>query len=502
MAEYVSVAIADATSEYDRLYTYAVPAHLEGHIFLGSTVLVPFGRGQKKPRIGVVLAVGEPEGVVSRIKELLDAAPGEDALGEEALAMVGYLKQATFCTWYEAVKTVVPRGARYKAVRLEEGKWTLQADLQRPVETVYTLPHAKPEVAGARKLSAKQQAVLAFLEKGPKSRAEICEACDVGPSVAQNLEKKGLLCSAEREKTGVQEETPAQAGLRPGYDLSEEQRKVARELCGRLVSRDGRPALLYGVTGSGKTAVFLELARQVVAEGKTCLILVPEIGLTPQMIEKLREVFGPLVAVQHSALSAGERFAQWQSIRRGGAKVVVGTRSAVFAPLEKLGLIVVDEEQERSYQSDASPRYDAVEVAKRRAARHGALLLLASATPSVASYYAACEGRYTLHTLACRYGNLPLPAVEMVDMHEELMAGNPGTIGRRLSAAIEETIEGGKQVILLLNRRGYHRVGVCRACGKVLKCTECSVPMIYHRGRAAGNQQRGEQAPMEVAAPR
>ena len=488
MAEYVNVAIADATYDYDNLYTYTVPARLEGHIFVGSMVLVPFGRGRARPRIGVVIEQQAAAENPARIKALLDAAPGEDALSEEALGMVRYLKQATFCTWYEAVKTVVPRGARYKAVRQEDGEWSLQADLQRPMETLYRLLERPAKQVLSRKPSAKQQAVLSFLADGPKSRAEICENCSVGVSVAETLAKKGVLEAFEREKREEMVSVEQQPDIQPGYLLSEEQEKVVQELQVRLDDEEASPALLYGVTGSGKTAVFLELARRVLHAGKTCLILVPEIGLTPQMIEKMREVFGPLVAVQHSGLSATERYAQWQSIRNGQARVVVGTRSAVFAPLADMGLIVVDEEQERSYQSDASPRYDAIEVAKRRAVRHGALLLLASATPSVSSYHAACEGRYSLHTLAHRYGQTPLPAVEMVDMHEELMAGNPGTIGQRMAAAIEETIEEGKQVILLLNRRGYHRVGVCRSCGQVLKCTDCSVPMIYHRGRRPGGQ--------------
>ncbi len=492
MAEYVCVAIADASYEYDKLYTYRVPPRLEGHIFVGAMVCVPFGRGSARPRLGVVL--GEEEAKPSgRIKEVMDAAPAEEALGEEALMMVRYLKQATFCTWYEAVKTVVPRGGRYRVVKEEDGGWTLKTELQRPRETAYAL--AEGGLWEGRKPTEKQQAVLNFLAAGPHSRAEICEGCGVGASVPEGLAKKGLLHAFEREKAGEDEAVPLPP-LAEGYRLNEDQQRVAGELKARMDGADARPALLYGVTGSGKTAVFLALAREALQRGKSCLVLVPEIGLAQQMIDRLREAFGPRVAVQHSALADGERFAQWQSVRRGRASVVVGTRSAVFAPLENIGLIVLDEEQERSYQSDASPRYDAIEVARRRAARHGALLLLASATPSVASYYAASQGRYTLHSLTRRYGELPLPAVEMADMHEEMLAGNPGAIGGRLALGITETLEAKKQVILLLNRRGYHRVGVCRACGEVLKCPDCSVPMIYHRGKKAAKAGGDAPAPL------
>ena len=240
-------------------------------------------------------------------------------------------------------------------------------------------------------------------------------------------------------------------------------------------------ALLYGVTGSGKTLVFLKLIARCLEQGRRALVLVPEISLTPQMILRLKSQFGRRVAVQHSALNHTERLLQWQMIQDGGADIVVGTRSAIFSPLENIGLIIIDEEQEHTYRSESAPRYSAHEVARQRAAENGALLLLASATPSTESFYAAQHGRTQLVRLTQRYGGNPLPTVQIVDMRAELAAGNPREISLSLEDAIRRNLDAGKQTILLLNRRGYQTMAQCEDCREVLKCTKCSVPMVYHK---------------------
>ncbi len=563
------VALSGATADYDRLYTYLVPARLEGHIFVGSVVLVPFGRGERAPRVGVVVEQGEDPGddvlageaqagkARAGLKELLDAAPPETRLTDELVAIVRYLREATFCTWYEAVRAVLPHGAQHRPQRTETG-WALQAHIRRHSETVYALcggaaggtpfgssisapPLSNTRCARvcpapadggaassalddvraadaeqtAKPLTAKQQLVMDALADGPLPKAELLACCGVGPGVLDTLCKRGQIVAAQQDRAVVlddflldgqekpsaaQKQAPAARQQLP--QLSPAQAQVAKELLARMGEDLPKPALLYGVTGSGKTSVFLHLVQAALDAGRTALVLVPEIGLTPQMIGQLRAAFGPAVAVQHSGLSHTERLLQWRAVRAGAARVVVGTRSAVFAPLDDIGLIVVDEEQERSYQSEQSPRYDAIEVARRRAGRHGALLLLASATPSVASYYGARAGRYTLHTLHTRYAGVPLPQVELVDMHDELMEGNAGLVSRRLAQATGEALAAGRQAIYLLNRRGYHRVGVCRACNTVLKCPDCSVPMVYHRGRgggAPGRQAEGD-APSKAQA--
>ncbi|MGD9559390.1 MAG: primosomal protein N' [Oscillospiraceae bacterium] len=484
------VAVADATIYYDKQYTYTVPTRLEGHIFVGSLVLVPFGRGKARPRTGVVLQLEEEAAVRSGQKELLAAAPPSAALTDELLGLVRHLKERTFCTWFEAVRTVLPQGAQYRAVQQGDGTWALQEQLPRASETVYALPEepvATPDKA--RALTEKQKRVLEALKVGPLPQAELCAACEVTAAVPRGLLRRGLVATTRRQRqpdAALPGFAPLQAAAAAPYDLTPGQAAVADALAGRIGQPKPRAALLYGVTGSGKTPVFIHLIQAALAAGKTALVLVPEIGLTPQMTGRLVAAFGAQVAVQHSGLSPTQRLLQWNAIRGGEAKVVVGTRSAVFAPLEDIGVVIVDEEQEHTYQSEKSPRYDAVSIAARRASTHGALLLLASATPLVSHYYAATTGKMDLFELPERYGSLPLPAVQMVDMAQELLAGNPSALSRALAEGIEETLADGGQVILLLNRRGYHRAAVCKTCGKAVKCGACSLPMTYHKhGRAA-----------------
>ena len=229
--------------------------------------------------------------------------------------------------------------------------------------------------------------------------------------------------------------------------------------------------------------MFLKLIEEALQQGKTALVLVPEISLTPQMIRRLKMKFGKRVAVQHSALNNTERLLQWQMIQKGGADIVVGTRSAIFAPLQNLGLIIMDEEQEHTYHSESSPRYSAHDVARMRAADNRALLVLASATPSVERFWGAQQGRMQMVRLTQRYSGRPLPSVELVDMRAELAAGNAGEISQPLADQLKATLQQGKQAILLLNRRGYRTVAQCSDCGQSLKCPSCSVPMVYHKAQ-------------------
>lgn len=493
------IAISDATLYYDKLYTYEIPASLQGRVFVGSMVLIPFGQGRTVPRSGVVMSLEQVETLHPRTKAIYDAAPEDAKLTEELLSIVTYLKQATFCTWYEAVKAIIPYGAQYKPVK-ENDTWILKKQLQRHTETLYTLAEQadveideerlennSSEKKRHRKITEKQQNVLDFLRENPSSKEEICSATGVTVGVIATLVKNGFVTTSTQDKTIslVGRLTRKQASEKKEIILSQEQQRVADELCEEMQKEKPQPALLHGVTGSGKTPLFMYLIQQVLQKGKTALILVPEIGLTPQMIDQLAQNFGEKVAVQHSRLSNTERLLQWRQIQRGDAQVVVGTRSAVFAPLENIGLLIIDEEQERTYQSESSPRYDAIEVARKRAAYHGGLLLLASATPAITDYYFATQNRYKLMKLPHRYGNIPLPSVEMVDMRSELSSGNSGAISRRLADEIKQNLQDKKQTILLLNRRGYRTVGMCRECGNVIKCTECSVPMVYHK---AGNK--------------
>ena len=458
MPKTVGVAVSNATFHFDKLYTYAVMPDQQDAVRLGSMVLVPFGRGSRA-RMGVVLACDEePES--SKLKFLFDVAPASACLTPELLRLVA----------------VIPYGAQYKPAVAADGVTpVLQKQLTRHTENSYklagTLP-AKP------KPTAKQLAAVALLGGGERTQTEL-EEKGISRAVLDNLCAKGVLeCSKVNKSIDLYSSIPLK---NEPIRLTAEQQAAYEVLLPHLEDAAPHAALLYGVTGSGKTLVFLKLIERCLQLGKRALVLVPEISLTPQMILRLKSRFGKRVAVQHSALNHTERLLQWQMIQDGGADIVVGTRSAIFSPLENIGLVIIDEEQEHTYRSESAPRYSAHEVARQRAAENGALLLLASATPSTESYFAAQHGRTQLVRLTQRYGGNPLPHVEIVDMRAELASGNPREISLALEDAIRRNLDAGKQTILLLNRRGYQTIAQCEDCREVLKCQKCSVPMVYHK---------------------
>ena len=474
MPKTVGVAVSNATFHFDKLYTYAVMPAQQDAVRLGSMVLVPFGRGSRA-RMGVVLACdAEPES--SKLKYLFDVAPASACLTPELLKLVYFLKERTFCTYYEAVKAVIPYGAQYKPAVAADGVTpVLQKQLTRHTENSYQLAG---ELPAKPKPTAKQLAAVALLSGGPRTQGEL-EEKGISRAVLDNLCTKGVLaCTRVNRSIDLYASIPFQ---NEPIVLTEEQQAAYGALLPHLEDTAPHSALLYGVTGSGKTLVFLKLIERCLQLGRKALVLVPEISLTPQMILRLKSQFGRRVAVQHSALNHTERLLQWQMIQDGGADIVVGTRSAIFSPLENIGLVIIDEELEHTYRSESAPRYSAHEVARQRAAENGALLLLASATPSTESYFAAQKGRTQLVRLTKRYGGNPLPSVQIVDMRAELASGNPREISLALEDAIRRNLEAHKQTILLLNRRGYQTVAQCEDCREVLKCPKCSVPMVYHK---------------------
>ena len=474
MPKTVGVAVSNATFHFDKLYTYAVMPDQQDTVRLGSMVLVPFGRGSRA-RMGVVLACdAEPES--AKLKFLFDVAPASACLTPELLRLVHFLKERTFCTYYEAVKAVIPYGAQYKPTVAEDGVTpVLQKQLVRHTENSYKLVGTLPTKP---RPTAKQLAAVALLAGGERTLSAL-EEKGISRAVLDNLCAKGVLeCSKVNKSIDLYSSIPLK---NEPILLTEEQQAAYNALLPGLEDAAPHSALLYGVTGSGKTLVFLKLIEHCLQMGRRALVLVPEISLTPQMILRLKSQFGKRVAVQHSALNHTERLLQWQMIQDGGADIVVGTRSAIFSPLENIGLVIIDEEQEHTYRSESAPRYSAHEVARQRAAENGALLLLASATPSTESYYAAQHGRTQLVRLTKRYGGNPLPKVQIVDMRAELASGNPREISLAMEDAIRHNLEAGKQTILLLNRRGYQTVAQCEDCREVLKCQKCSVPMVYHK---------------------
>ena len=395
MPKTVGVAVSNATFHFDKLYTYAVMPDQQDTVRLGSMVLVPFGRGSRA-RMGVVLACdAEPES--AKLKFLFDVAPASACLTPELLRLVHFLKERTFCTYYEAVKAVIPYGAQYKPTVAEDGVTpVLQKQLVRHTENAYKLVGTLPPKP---RPTAKQLAAVALLAGGERTLSAL-EEKGISRAVLDNLCAKGVLeCSKVNKSIDLYSSIPLK---NEPILLTEEQQAAYDALLPGLEDAAPHSALLYGVTGSGKTLVFLKLIEHCLQMGRRALVLVPEISLTPQMILRLKSQFGKRVAVQHSALNHTERLLQWQMIQDGGADIVVGTRSAIFSPLENIGLVIIDEEQEHTYRSESAPRYSAHEVARQRAAENGALLLLASATPSTESYYAAQHGRTQLVRLTKR----------------------------------------------------------------------------------------------------
>lgn len=473
------VAVDNATIHFDKLYSYRIPDSLTACVWPGSMVLVPFGRGDK-PRMAVVLKVEQvdAETAPKRLKTLHDAAPEQARLTPDLLELVRFLKERTFCTWFEAVKAVIPYGAQYRAA-VVDGKHVMQSRLSRSTERVYSLVGELPQKP---KPGPRQLAAVQALQSGPLTAHQLDEVGISKPTL-DTLCEKGVLAVAQQDKAlDLFSDIPFDP---QPITLAEEQQRAYDALLPDLEDGNPHAALLHGVTGSGKTVVFLKLIERTLELGRTALVLVPEISLTPQMIRRLKSTFGSRLAVQHSALNNTERLLQWRMIQQGNADIVVGTRSAIFSPLQNIGLIIIDEEQEHTYQSESAPRYDAHDVAKKRAAMENSLLVFASATPLTESYYAAESCKYKLLTLTKRYGGRPLPHVDFIDMRAEMAAGNAREVSTRMVRELQENLDNGEQSILLLNRRGYHTVGMCATCGHVLKCPNCSVPLVYHKPQQA-----------------
>ncbi len=529
LLQQVTVAVEGTVFHFDKPYSYLWPDTLP-MAKPGLRVMVPFGGGNRT-RQGVVMTVeaSEEQQKLKSVQSVLDEEP---LFTEEMLRLAIWMKEHTFCTLFDALRAMLPPGLMMRirpVYRLKEGdfpnlteeenqvtelleaipegmdrKTLLEslglADDSTVLESMHkkgmlTLSAEAVRVAGDATtrmvrpsdeadeldvdcLSEKQSRVFELIQTvGCASVKEICYFCSVTSSVVTTLEKKGFVVVYDQEVLRSPKQIKDVMPELQSTPLNEEQQKAYEGLL-RLVDA-GKPdtALLYGVTGSGKTQVYMNLIDEVLRQGHQALVLVPEISLTPQLLELFVSRYGKRVAVTHSGLSLGERMDEWKRIRRGEATVVVGTRSAVFAPLSDIGLIIFDEEQEHTYKSETTPRYHAKDVAKFRCKEHNALLLLASATPALESYNLAVSGKYHLFSLSTRYGKAQLPKVKVVDLREE---DGDCVIGNTLQTEMEACLERGKQVILLLNRRGYNTFVSCRSCGHAITCPSCSISMTYH----------------------
>lgn len=455
-----TVAVERTFFNLDSDYDYAVPPALADRVRPGVAVEVPFGSGNRLRR-GIVLQVFV--GINPALKDIARVCDYSTELDESQIRLARWMKSRYFCTTYECLLQMLPRGfgkIGVAGVRMAELTVSRGEELPR--------------------LTPKQQSVAdLLLDIGSATVEEIKTLCGVGDGVLKNMEKCGVLRFFKKEKyRNPYADLPA-APKAAEIQLSAEQTKAYHTLSAML-DGDGGSALLYGVTGSGKTQVYMRLIDRALQQGKDTIVLVPEIGLTPQVLGLFHQRYGRQVAVLHSGLSVGERNDEYRRADRGEAKIVLGTRSAVFAPLHALGLIIMDEEQELTYKSERTPRYHARDIARYRAGESGALFVMASATPSIESYAAAKAGKYTLCSLEHRFGNAALPQVCTVDMKGELHAGHRSPLSRTLQKQIQSNLDAGKQTILLMNRRGYNTFIACNDCGHVITCPNCSISLTYH----------------------
>ncbi len=474
---FVKVYILDAPYAIDRPFDYLCPSALSGQIHSGSLVTVPFGMQNRLRRAVAVELCEQSEN--TKVKPVHAVLDDRFSLSEEMLGLCLFLKEYTLCTFGEAVKTVLPPGALSEAPNIRIRKLYR---LAKPREEIAAL------LAGKSLRSEGQKTVLRFLLDIEEADSILLrEQPGVTLSHIGALIEKGLLVFAEEEEYRNPYARFGTQGDRSPICLSEAQSCAYGEIERLLLLDEPKAALLYGITGSGKTQVIMKAIDRTMEEGKSVIMLVPEIALTPQTVHIFCTRYGGRVAVIHSSLSQGERLDAFRRIRGGEVDLVIGTRSAIFAPLPNLGMIVIDEEHEHTYKSESDPKYHARDIAAYRCGKTNALMLLASATPSIESFYKAKSGKYTLVPLRERYGGAKLPTAVIVDMREELRLGNTSPISERLLGALKTVYDREQQAILFLNRRGYHSQISCKKCGEVLTCPRCSVSLTHHAGRG-GNK--------------
>lgn len=530
------VAVENVAYHFDILYGYTFSSQFKDRIFPGTRVLVPFGRGKNTKRQGVVFEICRCEDV-SGYKEIHSLLDEKAVISAEMLKISRFLKERTFCTYFEGIKVQLPSGMNYRtsisyfAVDSEkknklsgtekelyelmmsfEGfcdKKTLYDTLGLSADCdaldklydkklVIKNYDAFSKMGNAThkkvflkmdtdeidekfpKLTAKQKSVIKVLaDIGKADLNEVCYFTGVTSSVVTNLCKKGITEIIDEEYYRLPQNISLPQETEKVIQLTKKQNDAYSNIL-KKYRNGGGVSLLYGITGSGKTSVFLKLIDQVIEDGKQVIVMVPEIALTPQMMCIFKGRYADKVAIFHSGLSAGERRDEYKRVLDKKAEIVVGTRSAVFAPFDNIGLIVIDEEQEHTYKSESSPKYHAREVAKFRVANHNALLLLSSATPSLSSFINGRTGKYSLEILDERYGEAVLPDVFVVDMKNERKSGNKYNISSLLLELLEKNLNEKKQSILLINRRGFNTFVACDECGSVIDCPSCSISLTYH----------------------
>lgn len=534
MSKIVEIAVEKVKYHFDFLYSYKVPANLENNILLGSRVVIPFGRSNLQ-RQGIIFNIYDNDSTDKNIKEIYTVIDKEQMIDEDMLNLAKYMKKIYYCTLFEAAKMMVPSAGNlkvypvlaineniYKTEKeklsfkeqefveyLLKSKKFLKGKLFAELETKYfeildklktfkvidinyrifknsreksSLPVQVIEGDCIKnKLTEKQKVVINFAKNyGALTVKEICYFTGISQGIVNNLIKKGML---EHINLKPQEkiQTDCYKKQSSQINLTDLQNKIFNELKEIRDKKEYKVSFIYGVTGSGKTMVMMSLINYVLKDDKSVIFMVPEIVLTTQLVLLFKSHYGEKVAVLHSGLPNKERENEWKRIKEGKARVIVGTRTAAFAPVQNLGLIIMDEEHEYTYKSECSPRFHARDIAKYRCKQNNCMLVLASATPSVESYFLTELGIYSLHKMNKRYGKACIPKTEIIDMNSEMMEGNPTPFSKRLVEVINEEISQERQVILLINRRGYNTFVRCRECRETITCPNCNITLNYHK---------------------
>ena len=463
--KYAEVILPIANKNVDRPFTYKVPDEMQGKIEVGMRVIVPFGMNNKKYEGYLINFLDEVDFDESKIKSIIDSPDEQALLSKEMLDLVKWMHKKYYTSMSECLKCVIPIGVMKSHVQTAKYISIVESD-EDLINTILLQNN-------------KQSEVLRFLlDYGKTKLNDVAKSLKITTAPIKTLEKKNAILIEEieinRNPVNIKKDNS-----RVPKVLNTEQENAVKEATDMFERKFKKPVLIHGVTGSGKTEVYMEIISRVLKEGKQAIVLVPEISLTPQTLERFVERFGDVVNLTHSKLSNGERYDQWRNARQGSISIMIGSRSAVFAPFKNLGVIIIDEEHESSYKSDTSPKYDTREVAIKRGLLNNALVIMGSATPSIESFYKVEQRLYSLATLKHRVNQNP-PIVSVIDMRLELLKGNRSIFSDALKISMHENLKRNEQTILFLNRRGYSTFVSCRKCGHVMMCDQCNVNYTYH----------------------
>lgn len=493
---YIDLILRNMSRFADMLFTYKLPSDMEDQIMIGHRVSLPFGRSNKPIEAFVVAkrkSLGPDDIEADKIKEIFEILDVEPMLSQENIRLIMWIRNRYMCTYMDALNLFYPKGCRLEAKKVEEDGqviWTYKDKKNekkiRLLSLKYDLDQLDQIISEKKyRLGPKQEDIIRFLSLNESVEARsLIEILEVSNQTIKSLIDKDLISVKELDyyrRSEAKFTSPVKK-----IDLNRDQVQIVDKIKKGFSLDKKKPFLLHGVTGSGKTEVYMELIEYSLNQGLDSILLVPEIALTPQMISRVKGRFGDIVGVFHSGLSEGQKHDVYREIKNGNIRITIGTRSALFLPFRSLGLIIIDEEHDMSYHSEMTPKYSTIEVARYMSLRQNISLVMGSATPSVADYYRASQDEYTLLELNNRANERAMPQIEIVDMKGEVNRGNRSEISRVLEDEIVKTVNAGNQVILFLNRRGYASSVTCRECGHVIKCKKCDISLTYHKFKNMG----------------